>query len=68
LVPQGDVLRRLMDTIPNLSRSALPRCLQRHGISSLPADEAKEKRGRFKTYEIGHAHIDSCDCATPTAG
>ena len=27
------------DTIPNLSRSALHRCLQRHGISRLPVEE-----------------------------
>ena len=43
-----DVLGCLMETIPNLSRSALHRCLQRHGISRLPAGEAKEKRARFK--------------------
>jgi transposase len=41
------VLGCLRDTIPNLSRSALHRCLQRHGIS---------KRNRFKTHQIGHVH------------
>lgn len=56
-----------MDTIPNLSRSAVHRCLQRHGISRLPAGETAEKRKRFKTYEIGYVHIDSANCATPTA-
>ena len=49
------------DTIPNLSRSALHRCLQRHGISRLPVEETKEQRKRFKTYEIGYVHIDSCE-------
>ncbi len=34
---------------------------QRHGISRLPEGEAKEKRGRFKTYDIGYVHIDSCE-------
>ena len=51
----------LRDTIPNLSRSALHRCLQRHGISRLPVEEAKEQRKRFKTYQIGYVHIDSCE-------
>lgn len=41
LLPLDDVLGCLMDTIPNLSRSALHRCLQRHGISRLPAGEAR---------------------------
>jgi hypothetical protein len=50
LLPLDDVLGCLRDTIPNLSRSALHRCLQRHGISRLPVEETKEQRKRFKTY------------------
>ena len=61
LLPLDDVLGCLRDTIPNLSRSALHRCLQRHGISRLPKDETAEKRKRFKTYEIGYVHVDSCE-------
>jgi transposase-like protein len=61
LLPLDDVLGCLKDTIPNLSRSALHRCLQRHGISRLPASETTEKRKRFKTYDIGYVHIDSCE-------
>ena len=61
LLPLDDVLGCLKDTIPNLSRSALHRCLQRHDISRLPAGEATEKPKRFKTYEIGYVHIDSCE-------
>jgi transposase-like protein len=61
LLPIDDVLGCLRDTIPNLSRSALHRCLQRHGISRLPVEETKEQRKRFKTYEIGYVHIDSCE-------
>src|ERR1700761_2009570 len=60
LLPLDDVLGCLRDTIPNLSRSALHRCLQRHGISRLPAAETAQTRKRFKTYEIGSVHIDSC--------
>jgi integrase-like protein len=61
MLPLDDVLGCLRDTIPNLSRSALHRCLQRHGISRLPAGEPTEKRKRFRTYEIGYVHIDSCE-------
>ena len=43
LLPLDDVLGCLKDTIPNLSRSALHRCLQRHGISRLPAGESHGK-------------------------
>src|SRR5882724_3387356 len=42
LLPLDDVLGCLRDTIPNLSRSALHRCLQRHGISRLPAPRPKD--------------------------
>ena len=61
LLPLDDVLGCLRDTIPNLSRSALHRCLQRHGISQLPKEETADKRSRFKTYAIGYVHIDSCE-------
>jgi hypothetical protein len=59
LLPLDDVLGCLRDAIPNLSRSALYSCLQRHGISRLPVEQTKERRKRFKTYEIGYVHIDS---------
>jgi transposase-like protein len=61
LLPLDDVLGCLRDAIPHLSRSALHRCLQRHGISRLPIEETRERRKRFKTYEIGYVHIDSCE-------
>ena len=61
LLPLDDVLGCLRDTIPNLSRSALHRCLQRHGISRLPKEEASDKRNQFKSYRIGYVHIDSCE-------
>jgi len=62
LLPLDDVLGCLRDTIPTLSRSALHRCLQRHGISRLPASEEKSsKRGRFSETKIGYVHIDSCE-------
>ena len=61
LLPLDDVLGCLRDAIPHLSRSALHRCLQRHGVSRLPIEETKEQRKRFKTYEIGYVQIDSCE-------
>jgi hypothetical protein len=66
-LPLDDALGCLKDTIPNLSRSALHRCLQRHGISRLPAAESTEKRKRFNTYDIGYVHLDSADSPTQTA-
>jgi len=61
LRPLDDILGCLRDTIPNWSRSALHRCLQRHGISRLPAAETAQIRKRVKTYEIGDLHLDSCE-------
>lgn len=55
MLPLDDVLGCLRDTIPNLSRSALRRCLQRHSISRLPVDETKEQCKRFKTYKPARA-------------
>lgn len=49
LLPLDDVLGCLRETIPNLSRSALHRCLQRHGISRLPIEKTRDKRKCFKT-------------------
>jgi transposase-like protein len=42
LLPLDDVLGCLRDMIPNLSRSAVHRCLQRHGVSRSPVEETKE--------------------------
>src|ERR671920_123958 len=48
LLPLDDVLGCLREAIPTLSRSALYRCLQRHGISRLPQGEEKaSKRQRL---------------------
>src|SRR3954469_16382972 len=59
LLPLDDMLGCLRETIPKLSRSALHRCLQRHGISRLPQGEEKaSKRKRFAETRIGYVHID----------
>jgi transposase InsO family protein len=62
LLPLDDVLGCLREAIPGLSRSALHRCLQRHGISRLPqGDEKASKRKRFAETKIGYVHIDVCE-------
>ena len=54
LLPLDDVLGCLRESIPRLTRSALHRCLVRHGISRLPQDGKRaSKRGRFAETTIG---------------
>jgi transposase-like protein len=54
LLPLDDCLYALQATIPHLTRSALHRCLKRHGISRLPEIEGeKPAKKTFKTYPIG---------------
>ena len=58
-------LYALQPSIPHLTRSALHRCLQRHGISRLPEIEGdKPKRQKFKRYPIGFFHIDIAEVQT----
>src|SRR5215210_6571525 len=65
LLPLDDCLYALQPTIPHLRRSALHRCLQRHGIARLPdTDGDKPKRSRFKAYPIGYFHIDIAEVRT----
>ena len=65
LLPLDDCLYALQPSIPHLTRSALHRCLQRHGISRLPDVEGdKPKRAKFKRYPIGFFHIDIAEVQT----
>src|SRR6056297_193738 len=65
LLPLDDCLYALQPTIPSLTRSALHRCLQRHGISRLPDVEGdKPKRQKSKRYPIGYFHIDIAEVRT----
>ena len=65
LLPLDDCLYALQPSIPRLTRSALHRCLQRHGISRLPGVEG-DKPGcqKFKRYPIGFFHIDIAEVQT----
>src|SRR3712207_3318135 len=65
LLPLDDCLYALQPTIPQLTRSSLHRCLQRHGLSRLPdIDGDKPRRQRFKPYPIGYFHIDIAEVRT----
>jgi transposase InsO family protein len=65
LLPLDDCLYALQPSIPHLTRSALHRCLQRHGVSRLPDIEGdKPKRQKFKRYPIGFFHIDIAEVQT----
>ena len=65
LLPLDDCLYALQATIPQLTRSSLHRCLQRHSISRLPDVEGdRPKRKKFKSYPIGYFHIDIAEMRT----
>jgi IS30 family transposase len=68
----GSLLRRRTQspaacqaTIPQLTRSSLHRCLERHGISRLPEVEGDQpRRKKFDTYPIGFFHIELAEVRT----
>ncbi len=62
LLPLDDVMGCLRDAIPKLTRRALHRCLQRHGIFRLSVSEdTASKRGSFAETSMGFFHTDSCE-------
>ena len=63
-LPLDDCLYALQETLPHLSRSALHRLFQRHGISRLPAPEPAEQKTKFKDYSIGYLHVDFAEVHT----
>lgn len=65
LLPLDDCLYALQVSLPHLTRSALHRCFQRHGISRLPEiDGEKTSKKAFKAYPIGFFHIDIAEVRT----
>jgi transposase InsO family protein len=65
LLPLDDCIYALQATIPQLTRSSLHRCLQRHGISQLPKIEGDApNRRKFKSYPLGYFHIDIAEVRT----
>lgn len=66
LLPLDDCLYALQASLPHLTRSALHRCLQRHGISRLPdldGSRSSQKK-KFKKYPIGYFHVDLTEVRT----
>ena len=66
LLPLDDCLYALQESIPHLSRSALHRCFQRHGISRLPpvVDGPTRSKKKFKDDPIGYLHVDFAELQT----
>jgi len=65
LLPLDDCPYALQPTIPRLTRSSLHRCLERHGISRLPAIEGdKPPKKRFASYPLGCFHLDLAEVST----
>ena len=58
LLPLDDCLYVLQESIPNVTRSSLHRCLQRNEISRLPELKGeREPKKKFNAYPIGFFHI-----------
>ena len=65
LLALDDCLYALQASIPNLTRSSLHRCLQRHGISRLPeVGGDKPANKKFAKYAIGYFHVDIAEVQT----
>lgn len=65
MLPLDDCLYALQATIPHLTRSALHRSFQRHGISRLPKIEGdKPAKQHFKPYPIGYFHTEFAEVRT----
>ena len=67
LLPLDDVLGCLRDTIPNLSRSALHRCLQRHGVSRLRSTRPGSSASGSRLTRSATSTSTAPSCATQTA-
>jgi hypothetical protein len=65
LLPLDDCLYALQATLPHRTRSALHRCLQRHGISCVPDSEGdKPAKKKVKLYPMGYYHLDIAEVRT----
>jgi transposase len=65
LLALDDCLYPLQASIPNLTRSSLHRCLQRHGISRLPeVGDDKPVKKKFAKYALGYFHLDIAEVHT----
>ena len=67
LLPLDDVFGCLKDAIPNLRRSALRRCLQRHGVSRLPRGRQRSTARGSRPTRSATSTSTVANCVTPTA-
>ena len=66
-LPLDDIFIVLKPGIPKLTRSNLHRCLQHHGLSRLPKEQANSSASHkkpFKSYPIGYMHVDITELRT----
>ena len=66
LLPLDDVLGCLKDTIPHLSRSALHRCLQRHGIRGCRSKKPPSSASGSRLTRSATSTSTAASCATPS--
>jgi hypothetical protein len=66
LLPLDEYLYALQQTIPRLTRSALPHCFQRHGGSRLPISQKGRSapKKNVKDYPLGYLHVDFAEVRT----
>lgn len=65
LLPLDDCLYVPQPFVPHLTRLALRRCLQRHGIFHLPdVARDKPKRPRFERYPTAFFYMDIAEVQT----
>lgn len=64
LLPLADGLYSLHPSMPPLTRSAVPRCSQRQGISRLPNVKDSPAKKPFKASPIGYFPIDMAEVRT----
>jgi len=56
-LPLDEVFELLLELNPNISRSAVYRCLVRENLSKVPKEKREESK-KFKEYDPGYLHID----------
>lgn len=61
MLPRDDLQGHLHECPPQVSRSALHRCLVRHGISQIPKSTNAAKPGTFEPTEMVYLHNDSSE-------
>jgi transposase-like protein len=56
-LPLDEIFEMLFEQNPDVSRSAVYRCLLRENLNKVPS-EVREKAKKFKEYDPGYLHVD----------